>query len=613
MGAFELVLLPLRLTLLLAGLVVPGAALLRALRLPFTFAGSFLASAALLITSVIVLATLRLPLTLVTFSAALALVTAISLIAPKYFTSDSDPPAPEDTQSFAAFTSLGRWAPLYVIFWATVLWRLGTQPLSGPDVSFRWGWLAEQIVRLGTLDFYPPRTAADFSAYAWPESIPPGIAALHAWAWLCGGSLRQLWLAPVVLLQLLALHEFIWRLAFSWGGEAAARRAVLAAAATPLLTWATLIGQETGLTALSVCGLFFALLRWLKTGAAAWLVLAALAAVAGAGAREYGLAFPLLGLGLLALQRASYADLLRFAAIALPLSALWPLRTWVLTGNPFFTLNVAGLFPTNAVFAAWSAQFHTASRHALFTLEAWQQLARYGVLFAPLALAGIVALALHAHRGLREARWCAVCVIVSAALWLASVGFTAGGLFYSLRVLSPAVALLSAFTGYAILAADTPVRRVADILLAVTLLATLPSTLTLPENAYHTSPRDWPVTAARFNRLTADDAAQLATALQRLPGHERVLTDFAGLSPLLAGTSIVTVPFWSPEAAWLFDPATSLATAATRWPGLRIRYLITSPNLTFVQQHARWASPPFTVRPIWRSPAFLILEVTTSP
>jgi len=68
MGAPELLLLPVRLALLLAGLLVPGAALLRALRLPLTLAGSFLASSTLLITSVIVFAILRLPVTLLTLT-----------------------------------------------------------------------------------------------------------------------------------------------------------------------------------------------------------------------------------------------------------------------------------------------------------------------------------------------------------------------------------------------------------------------------------------------------------------------------------------------------------------------------------------------------------------
>jgi hypothetical protein len=624
MGASELLLLPLRLALLLAGLLVPGAALLRALRLPFTFAGSFLLSASLLIASVVVFAIFRLPVTLLTLSTALVtLTTAAWVVASRRVSKKSaQPPPAEDTHSFAAFTTLGWWTPLYAAFWLIVLWRLGTQPLTGADVHFRWSWLAEQIVRLGSLDFYPPRTAADYSAYPWPESLPPGIASLHAWSYLCGGTTRALWTSPAVLLQLLALHELIWRLAFSWGGEPAARRAVLLAAATPLLTWASLIGQETALTSLSVCGLLFGLLRWHKTHAPAWLAFAALASAAGAFAREYGPAFPLLGLGVLAFMRAPRRALVLFATVSLPLTALWPLRTWVLTGNPLFSLNLAGLFPVNPLFATWSAHFHTEARGALLALEAWRQIARYLILFAPAALFGALALFLHARRGLREARWCALCVATCLALWIASVPFTAGGLFYSLRVLSPAFALAAAFAGYAIMAADTPARRIADVALALTLLATLPFTLTLPENAYRLPTRAWPDAARRFEISGTQSSAELLAALRALPtrhgahAHNRLLSDYAGLPHALAGTDLSVVPFWSPEVAWLFDAHTSPQECLRRWRASGLRYVVTSPAprfLDFLNRHARWPAPHFVITPVWQSEAYVILEVITEP
>ena len=616
MGAPEFLLLPARLALLLAGLLVPGAALLRALRLPRTLAGSFVTSAALLSTTVVLFALLRVPLTLLSLSLALTLFTTVFVLWAHRQKNSAPPPPPEDTDSFAHFTTLGGWTPLYAAFWLIVLWRLGTQPLTGADVNFRWGWLAEQIVRLGSLDFYPPRTAAGYSAYAWPESIPPGVASLHAWSYLCGGSLRALWTSPVVLLQLLALHEFIWHLAFSWGGEPAARRAVLLAAATPLLTWASVIGQETALISLSVCALLFALLRWQKSRAPAWLAFAALVSATAASAREYGPVFPLLGLAVLALMRAPRPALLRFAALALPLAALWPLRTWALTGNPFFSLNLAGLFPTNPVFATWSAHFHTSARSALFTLETWRQVSRYLLLFAPAALFGAIALLLHARRGLREARWCFTCAAVCLALWLASIPFTAGGLFYSLRVLSPALALATAFGGYAIMAAATPARRLADTALAIALLATLPATLTLPENPCHLPLREWPGAARQFERIGAQSSAQLTATLQSLPGHNRILTDYAGLPHALTGTGITVVPFWSPEVAWLFDEKTPPAELARRWRESRLRYVVTSPSpafLDFLHRHARWPAPLFAVQPVWHSDSYLIIEVITEP
>ncbi len=620
MGALDFFLLTARLALLLAGLLLPGAALLRALRLPWSLGASVVGSSVILYASLLLLALSPAPITLLSLSLLLATATfvgvAVSLrVRPK----DAQPPAPPDgTHSFAAFTRLGWWTPLYAAFWAIVVWRLSTQPLTGADVNFRWAWLAEQISRLGSLDFYPPRTASGFSLYAWPESIPPGIASLHTWAFLCGGSTRALWTSPAILLQFVALHEFIWRLAFSWGGDAAARRAVLLAAATPLLTWGSIIGQETGLTALAVTALLFGLLRWHKTRETGWLILAALSAVAGASAREYGPAFPLLGLGVLALMRASRRVWLTFAAVAIPLAAVWPLRTWALTDNPFYALNVAGLFPTNSLFASWSAHFHAGPRQALFTLDAWSQISRYLVLFAPAAVFGGLALLLHTHRGLREARWCLACAATVTALWLASLPFTAGGLFYALRVLAPAFALAAAFGGYAILAASTPVQRCLDAALLIALLGTLPHTLTLPENAYRATPQTWPDAARGFEKIGLKAEADLLAALRALPHqhHPHILTDFAGLPHVLKDPDLRAIPLWSPEVAWLFDPSLPAEKMNRRWRTSGIRYLVTSPApafLEFITRQARWRSPTYALNAVWQSDAYLILEVIIEP
>src|SRR5687768_4497774 len=81
----------------------------------------------------------------------------------------------------------GVWTLIYVVFWIAVLWRAWHEPLAGPDVEFRWSFLAEQMLRLGSLDFYPPRSAEDFHSYFWVESIPPGVSSLHAWAYACAG------------------------------------------------------------------------------------------------------------------------------------------------------------------------------------------------------------------------------------------------------------------------------------------------------------------------------------------------------------------------------------------------------------------------------------------
>ena len=153
-------------------------------------------------------------------------------------------------------------------------------------------------------------------------------------------------------------------------------------------------------------------------------------------------------------------------------------------------------------------------------------------------------------------------------------------------------------------------------MLLLALLGTLPLTLTLPENAYRVAPRDWPDAARRFELIGAETSAQFSAALLALPGHDRILTDYAGMPRALVGTGVTTVPFWSPEVAWLFDEKTPSAEVARRWRASGIRYVVTSPSppfLDFLHRHARWTAPPFALLPVWNSEAYVILEVIQEP
>ncbi|HRG55502.1 MAG TPA: hypothetical protein PLG56_05645 [Lacunisphaera sp.] len=210
--------IPLRLGLLIVGLLLPGSMLLRAWRLPWSLAAAFATSAATLYAVVLTFAWTGAAISLATLAAALGLVTLLARLVP------ARPGLTQISSSFACFTQMGWWLPLYGAFWLIVAWRLGAHPLNGPDVTFRWSWLAEQMLHCGSLDFYPPRRAEDFVRYFWAESIPPGVAGLYAWAYACGGNSHALWTTPVVALQMLAVHELVWRLGNRWGGALAALR-----------------------------------------------------------------------------------------------------------------------------------------------------------------------------------------------------------------------------------------------------------------------------------------------------------------------------------------------------------------------------------------------------
>ena len=584
---------------------------LRALRLPWSLAAAFATSAATLYAIVLVFACTGAVISLVTLAAALALVAVLARLVP------ARPSTTQISSSFAYFEQMGAWLPLYGAFWLIVIYRLGFHPLNGPDVTFRWSWLAEEMLQFGTLDFYPPRRAEDFVRYFWAESVPPGIAGLYAWSYACAAGKQALWTSPVVALQLLALHELIWRLASRWGGEVVARRAVLLAAACPLLTWSVIMGQETGLTAVAVTGIVWSLHHLRDENGNRWAVLAGVFGIVAASTREYGIVFPVAAIAATVWLGAPRRQIGILALVALPVAMAWPLRVWVLTGNPFYSLSLAGIFSANPVFTAWNDTLRGPSSQALASWENWVSLGRYILLWALPAVAGVAALILLLVQRLREARIVALFVALALALWLVSVAYTAGGLFYSLRVLSPALALLAFIASYGLgfVVQHPAATRYLAIAVALVLLESLPKTLVLPENPYRLAVRDWPYAPEQFPTIVRTVNDSLLAKLQPLPNRRRVLSDHAGLPRVFAAIGTEVAPLWSPEVAWLFDEKLPPEEVARRWRKSGLHYLVlgkSGPAASFVQTHARWRAPYFTLRTVAETDTHVILEATVA-
>jgi hypothetical protein len=611
MSLTEILLAAPKLVLLLAGLMGPGTLLLRACRLPWSLAGSFVSSCALLYLVVLGCVVFHLPISLLSLLLGLAIFSAAFVV---IMVRRRGAVAPDETIPGAFLTSLRGWTPLYVAFWVIVLYRLTTDPLSGPDVHFRWSYLAEQMLRHGSLDFYPPQSGEDFVRYFWPESIPPGIAGVYAWAYGCAGSFNPLWTAPVVLLQLLSLHDVIWRLAYRHGGGPAARNAVLLAAACPLLTWSFLIGQETGLLAVAVVGLVWCLDRSREAKGTGWAVLGGVFAVAAASTREYGLVYAVMAVAAATVMAGPGRNVCWLAAVALPATAIWPARVWLATGNPFFSLDLGGFFPTNSVFIAWNDIFRSAQRTTLSSAASWGELARYLLLWAlPASLGAVAMLALFLRRS-RGALLVAAFAALAAGLWLMSVAYTAGGLFYSLRVLAPALALSIVAAGWAsirLFASPRAVRWLA-VGLALMSLEALPKTLVLPDNPYRVPVREWPDASRRITESFHAANPELAARLARLPGRRRVASDSFDLPGVGATVGVEVAPLWSPGYSWLFDNKMDPADAARRWVGSGLRFIVvgrTGAMRDFVQTHAPGRTPYYTIEVADETSSHVILEI----
>lgn len=449
-----------------------------------------------------------------------------------------------------------RWLLLPVLpMLAVAVWRATTQPLWAADAGFRWNLLAELIVRTGGLAFYPPVSPADFGQYFWADGIAPLASGLYAWTYLAMGNTAPIWTALPVLLQTAALLALLNALGREWGGDRGGRFACALGAATMLLQFAFNLAQETGLTALGAGGMVLYLLRWRTTNDNRLLIPPALCAALAACAREYGAVAAIVGAAWILLSARRLGAAVIFAAGALLPAAIWHLRVWVITGNPLYAQGFGGLLPTNPVFDAWMQGYVSIYGGSLTSVTGWTEMLRIVALTALSALGGFAVGALVWRRG---AGWSLVLAIAAAfvAAWIASVPFTAGGLFYSMRVLSPAL-LLGCAWGGACLAQWVPGRRhLAGVMAGLSLYAVDASlrALTMPVNPYGVPPTEWLTVGDAIRRdFLREDAAFVERVAQEATGL--VLSDAAGLESYFRKHGREYRPLWSPDVGWLFSGA----------------------------------------------------------
>src|SRR4029453_2637265 len=135
---------------------------------------------------------------------------------------------------------------------------------------------------------------------------------------------------------------------------------------------------------------------------------------------------------------------------AIAVAGPWYLRTWQLTGNPFYPLPV-GLFDSVAMNPLYSATLEFLRERWIHRPRVAEEMigqALFVLSIAPVPIpAGVCALVCRLRRD-----WLlAVAAVVLAGLWWQSIPYTQGGYRYATRVLGPAVLVLSvvAATGIA--------------------------------------------------------------------------------------------------------------------------------------------------------------------
>lgn len=442
---------------------------------------------------------------------------------------------------------------------ALLLFRCAMQPLTGFDTVFRWGYLAELMLEERNLDFYPPRSAEDFSLYFYIDGIPPLVSTTYWWLYAHAGAVTRRWTAIPVVLQWLCAASFAWRLAARIATPRAGAYAATVVVLTPLyLRWVA-IGQEAGLVALGViAGVYF--VECARAGDDPRSM-----ALAGASfslaplAREWGWVFLACAAWLALRKGRSWRDLSVLIGASVVCAAPWYLRNAFLTGNPLYDLPLGGLFSVNPVHEGIVAITH---EYLGWGVRPGEKLAA-GALellgYAPLqVVVGIPCWWVFRERlrGLTPFLW------MNLAMWFMAVPYAAGGVVYTTRVLAPSLILLSLPIAFA---AERALeqrwgRRVLVAAAAPLGVWAVLVTLLFPARPTALPVSSWPEFVATREPVTGYvESRTVPFVIPRLlpPGTRILSPTNSALHVALRPLGFEVVPCWSPEVASVFSDRSS--------------------------------------------------------
>ncbi len=419
---------------LILGLFLPGFFIAKALRQALPQVSAFPLSLLVLFHSIFWLGIFGVPITLWSVLPCLLAVTAAGawFARKSAIPVDAESAPPWDMPSRILMVSSG-------LVGLVLLARSAISPLIGFDTRFRWDFLAQRILALHKFDFYPPLHPADFRTYFYVDGIPPLVSFTHWWMYASAGQYLP------VLISIFVTLQFVCTLAFTYGAAAAlfSRKAgVLAAAllaACPLFFKSVVLGQETGLTALSIAATLYFIVTAKPGNDILAMVSAGLAAALCPLSREYGWIALIAGAIALLWRRQPLKSLLVFGAVATAVAAPWYVRNWALAGNPFYSLAF-GNFAVNPIHTAILQQYNALLGFSRWTGATWMSLLSFALIFATLPfLLGIPG----GFARFRQHGYLIVIAFLLSAVWVQSVGYTSGGIMISTRVLSPMMVVLS--------------------------------------------------------------------------------------------------------------------------------------------------------------------------
>jgi hypothetical protein len=320
------------------------------------------------------------------------------------------------------------------------------RPLISPDAVFRWNFLPRLMIAFGRFSFYPPYTAEDYKFYYFSEGIPPLIQFTYFWLYTSFSAVDKHLTAFITLIQ----YSFTIFLVFKsseriFSSQRAAWISSLVFISSSLTFFSFYLGQETGMTALSTAAvLFYAVeFRYHKSKISAIIPLAVAASLGGLS-REYGIIIIFCGILFLYMRKTPYRYILFFTVLSIIFTAPWYIRSWIITGNPFYCNIIASIFPVNSVHAGIFKVYSEKLGLILNYQHYLHIFFRTLLIYAPLY---IILTVIIIFSKIKYKNYFIFASVVISVLWVYSITQTNGGIFYSMRVLSTVGVLISVMSG----------------------------------------------------------------------------------------------------------------------------------------------------------------------
>ncbi|MDF1663214.1 MAG: hypothetical protein P1V97_15670 [Planctomycetota bacterium] len=321
-----------------------------------------------------------------------------------------------------------------------MLIRTSMWPLSGADTGFRWGFLGTQIFDHGHFNYYPPLSAEDFEQYPMVDAIAPLISICYYWIYECCSGIMPRMTSVFVTVQYVLSLSLIFSCAKYMKNSAAGLLGAAIFSGSELSFWSVGMGQEMGLLAISLLGTFNLLIRVRRRNETSYILLAASVTAVGMLCREYGGLVLICGTTIVLCRRLGLRALVLYIVLSFILCGGWYIRSWILTGNPFYSIKTLPFF---SVHQRYNEMMHAAKLRNIWTIPIfWWGVKLLGVLSTLPFLFGPFFIIAQT----KKRPYFLLSGLVVIGVWIISVPQTAN-IQYSFRVLHMLVTLLCVGSG----------------------------------------------------------------------------------------------------------------------------------------------------------------------